>query len=187
MELTEIEQKVLVELALKGPLSGYDFHLGGRRQRDNREALMSSSHWIRVQKNLLKGGLVRIWSRKGKGTKIEDERGRRKDLYFLTESGAIAAIAYGASTAILAKNMGYFKKEEREEVAVWIDECKQLGVERMRAIYEMLTLNKPREIPPLDLDQAKEILRILFRHPKWGSTFRDAVKHLKDVLEEKEK
>ena len=187
MVLTEIEKRVLVELAEKGPLSGYDFHLGGRRQRGERKAMMSSSHWIKVQKNLLDGGLIQLWLRKGKGTKIEDERGRRKDLYFLTEGGAIAAICYGANTSILAQNTKYFKNnEERDEVKVWIDECKQLGVERMRALYEILTLNEPRDISLLDMDQAEQVLRILFRHPKWGNTFRGAVKHLKDVLEEEE-
>jgi hypothetical protein len=186
MELTEMEKQVLVKLAEKGPLSGYDFHLGGRRQRGAREALMSSSHWIAVQRRLLKGSLIQVWSRKGRGKITRDKGGRRKDLYFLTESGAVAAIAYGANTRELTHNTSYFKKEEKDGVMVWIDECKQLGAERMKAVYEMLTLGKAKNIEELDLDQAKEILRILFRHPKWGGTFKNAVKYLKDVLEEKE-
>lgn len=187
MVLTEMEKKVLVKLAEKGPLSGYDLHLGGRSQRGERKAMMSSSYWIKVKKTLLDEELIKLFSRKGKGTKIEDGRGRRKDPYFLTEGGAIAAMSYGAKLTLISKNLRYFEnEEERNEIKVWIEACKQLGAERMKAIYEMLTAKKISELQPLELEQAKEILTILFRHPKWGGTFRGAIKHLKDVLEKGE-
>ena len=179
MELTELEKEVLVKLAKEGPLSGYDLHLGGRRKRGTREALMSSSHWIEVQKKLLNEGLIRLC-----GTRNEKYRGRGRHLYFLTEHGAIASMSYGANIDLLERNLEYFKdKEEQDAVKVWIDECKTLGAERIRAIYEILTLKKPSDVQ-LSLDEAKEILKTLFEHPKWGSTFKSAVKMLKDILGE---
>jgi hypothetical protein len=85
--LTNLEIKVLRELAYKGPLSGYDFHLGGHKWRSNREAICSSRSWLIVRKRLLDKKLIRSISLRK--TRSNDNRGRRKDLYCLTLRGLI--------------------------------------------------------------------------------------------------
>ena len=100
MELTELEKKVILTLAQRGPMSGYDFHLGGKRKRGNRKALMSSGYWQKIKASLGpegKGLIDRVHVKRTKSrNEPRDERGRRKDLYWLTFKGLILALRMGA-------------------------------------------------------------------------------------------
>jgi len=88
--LTKIEQETITKLALEGPQSGYDFDLGGKRQRGKRKALMSSGWWPKVRNKLCELSLIKPLTLKGKHS--NDERGRRKDLYSLTFNGLIYSL-----------------------------------------------------------------------------------------------
>ncbi len=91
--LTEIERKILKELANRGPLCGYDFHLGGQKFRGNREAICSSRSWLTVRKSLLDKKLIRPIPLRS--VRHYDRRGRRKDVYCLTLEGLILAANLG--------------------------------------------------------------------------------------------
>ena len=91
--ISEIETEVIRRLAGNGPMSGYDFHLGGKRKRGKRTALMSSGFWIKVLKHLGPKGLNIMEPVQMRGLKASDDRGRRKDLYWLTEKGITYAIS----------------------------------------------------------------------------------------------
>jgi len=103
--VSELERKVIITLAEKGPMSGYDFHLGGKRKRGHREALMSSSYWLKVLAHLGPNGLSFIKLVKLPRYYSTDKRGRRKDLYWLTEKGLLFALNYDVNTKWLLKNI----------------------------------------------------------------------------------
>lgn len=93
VSLTELEGKILRELANRGSLCGYDFHLGGQRFRGNREAICSSRSWLIARKSLLDKKLIRRISLRS--VRGYDRRGRRKDVYCLTLEGLIFAANFG--------------------------------------------------------------------------------------------
>lgn len=93
VSLTELEGKILKELANRGPLCGYDFHLGGQKFRGNREAICSSRSWLIVRKSLLDKKLIRPISLRS--VRHYDRKGRRKDVYCLTLEGLIFAANFG--------------------------------------------------------------------------------------------
>jgi len=134
MELTEIEKKVIMELAKKGALSGYDFHLGGHRQRGVREALLSSSYWEKIKKELGHEGKQLITPIELKRHYSEDGRGRRRDLYWLSHDGIVLSILEGASTSMLLK----YTKEyypEREDIHVVIELSQIAGKEELATAF----------------------------------------------------
>lgn len=202
MELTELEGKVLVDLAEKGPLSGYDFHLGGKRERAGRKALMASSHWLKVKESLSDKNLIVLTTTKGRGSLSSDERGRRKDVYWLTEDGALTALTLGASPSLLARYTKY--SVNRERIDRWVKICKLIGPERTRAL-KILVMSRDlspsvekillRKVPQMmaesnwDLNTVKELFKIMVEDPEWRNWAKTAYKGLKDffgdVLEEK--
>jgi len=93
-ELSEKEKNVILQLAEKGPMCGYDFHLGGQRKRGLRKALMSSGYWHRVLKHIGPAGNLKLIALLNVNKKIKkaDGRGRRKDLYYLTPEGVSVAL-----------------------------------------------------------------------------------------------
>lgn len=111
INLTKLEKEVLKKLALEGPLSGYDFHTGGK-DRLGRKRLMSPGHWETIKKKLgpkgknlievLKGENVREEWLSNKTEDIEKGRGhekkkkRKKKLYWLTMGGLLEAVKLGS-------------------------------------------------------------------------------------------
>jgi hypothetical protein len=49
-QLTQLQRKVVLNLADKGFMSGYDFHLAGKRERGSRKAIMSSGYWEKTKR-----------------------------------------------------------------------------------------------------------------------------------------
>lgn len=94
--LSEKENMVLKVLAERGPLSGYDFHLGGRRIRGNRKALMSSGFWLKVLERLGPDGFNLICQVELRGRPRQGESKRRKKLFWLTGLGLIYVLAEAA-------------------------------------------------------------------------------------------
>lgn len=95
--ISEMEKEVVLRLAENGPMCGYDFHLAGKRERGKRRALMSSGHWVKVRKRLGSQGLGLIDSVSIKRRHSEDQRGRRKDLLWLTYEGIKSSLIEGAN------------------------------------------------------------------------------------------
>ena len=132
MELTDLEKRVILALAEKGPMSGYDFHLGGRRQRGNRRALMSSGYWLKIKRSLGPENKNFIEHIRLKRTNSTDERGRRKDLYWLTGLGFWQAITLGASIETLFSNAQQVDKEGTEFNDYLRDIISEIGEQEFR-------------------------------------------------------
>jgi len=103
-QISEIEREVVITLAEYGPKSGYDFHLGGQKQRGNRKALMSSGHWFTVRKHLGSSGENLLANVKPKGRLPKDNLGRRKNLLWLTSKGVIYALRLNVNLKRLLEN-----------------------------------------------------------------------------------
>ena len=133
--LSELEKVVIVALAEKGPMTGYDFHLGGKRQRGSRKAIMSSGYWLKVREHLGAdlGFIKRVNLRRHKAN---DRRGRRKDLYWLTEEGIISAALNHASLRRLRQNTRrvYGKTENYE---AFYDMAEIVGATKLKGIVEI--------------------------------------------------
>jgi len=95
-QLSEIQRKVLIVLAENGPLSGYDFHLGGKRKRGSRKAIMVNSYWLKVRKRLGPEGfnLIREVELRGR----PKSGSRRKNLFWLTDKGLIYVLTEGVNS-----------------------------------------------------------------------------------------
>lgn len=145
--LTEIERIVILTLAQNGPMSGYDFHLGGKRKRGSRKAIMSSGYWIRAKKKLGLEGLNLIQSIKTHG-RPKSGSGRRKKLYWLTEEGIRASLVEGANPESLLKNVKkYFPKNNDTEYRYCFLELSQIPV--MRKFLQKIFLREIIEGPAM--------------------------------------
>jgi hypothetical protein len=103
--LSPLEKKVIIILAEQGPKCGYDFHLRGKKERRQRKAIMSSSHWENIKPHLGPSGLNLISSVNLRRFSSEDERGKRKDLLWLTQKGLLLAMNYGVNNNLLLQNL----------------------------------------------------------------------------------
>lgn len=144
MELTELEQKVILKFAEEGLLSGYDFHLAGKRVRGTRKALMSSGYWPKVKKHLIDEGLIVHKKIKGRSSGSEsgkDKRGRRKDLHWLTEKGLVVAILHGANLNLL---LNHVRKAypNNEENALLVELTGVIGKKLLRTAYSVMQTNE---------------------------------------------
>lgn len=95
--LSPSEKMVLETLAERGPLSGYDFHLGGKPIRGSRKALMSSGYWQKVLQRLGPEGFNLMCPVELHGRPRQGESKRRKKLFWLTGLGLIYVLAEGVS------------------------------------------------------------------------------------------
>lgn len=115
-ELSDLEKRTILTLAEKGPMSGYDFHLAGKRRRGNREALMSSSSWNKIKEHLAQN-LKLIEPIEQRGLHSNDQRGRRRDLYWLTDQGSMYALVHDVSPARMLYWTRKLKPERIEFIA----------------------------------------------------------------------
>lgn len=135
--LTKKEIETIFKIANEGPLTGYDLHLGGLRNRGNRKAIMSNAHWLKVKKSLEspEKKLIKLLPKANKkysGREYQDKRGRRKDIYDLTLLGWIVFFGLGDPESkhisrlvktfkdyvpLVFGEWEYFKKEGVEEIA----------------------------------------------------------------------
>lgn len=93
--LSDLEKETILKLAKEGPLCGYDFHLGGKKRRAGRVAIMSSGYWSHIKKRLT-CELKIITPIQLFRPERTDNRGRRKDTYWFTLNGIIYALGLGA-------------------------------------------------------------------------------------------
>ena len=195
--LTEKEAEVLRRLAKNGPCSGYDFHLGGVRRRGQREALMTQAHWRKVKESLLKKGLIKLYS--GRKAKAEDDRGRRKDLYWLTPDGAFVALGLDVEPdTLIAKIKEYDSQMEHfEEIKTLAEVVKvcgsPLGPQLIQALYLMVKendfamlgkiFNYLQDLYKKDKDRVKYILQFLSKHPTIGKLLYVIIRVFENVLD----
>ena len=180
MELTELEKKVILTLAQRGPMSGYDFHLGGKRKRGNRKALMSSGYWQKIKASLGPQGKGLIDRVHVKGTKPMDDRGRRKDLYWLTDTGVLMALSMGVNPDLLLKQTRRYLGRN-EDLEVGIGMVKIFGPQIVKAFF---TANETGVRTPLkwllelphDEHKIRELYSLLVKYPKYSKAFKQAIK-----------
>lgn len=139
--ITEMEKKVIFALAEQGPLSGYDFHLGGQRQRGNRKAMMSSNSWAKIRKHLGTEGLNLIQSVNGFPGRPKTSFTRRKKLLWLTDKGLIIAISNGVDLDSL---LDYVKKiyPRDEEKALLVELSKIADRKFIAQAYQLSQTKK---------------------------------------------
>jgi hypothetical protein len=197
--ISELEKKMLLTLAEKGPMCGYDFHLGGSRQRGSREAMMGSGSWNKIKKHLGKEGenlITVIWSR---NRTASDERGRRKDLVWLTPEGVMFALNNDVNSRLLLK----WTKEtypENPEVSLAVEVAQLGGKELTRASY-LLNTRQYSQLDPSALlsmisksrnekeraEGQRKLMQLLKKYPEFKKDFhtrmRDMRKTLNSVLD----
>lgn len=135
--LSPTEWMVLEALARNGPLSGYDFHLGGRRQRGNRKALMSSGYWLKVLKRLGPEGFKLICKVGLRGRLKEGTSKRRKNLFWLSDRGLALVLAEGVpAETVLGHAERVYGKNSLEALLVRLRML--LGVEIFRLCHRLI-------------------------------------------------
>lgn len=190
MELSKLEKEVLLQLAEKGPLCGYDFHLGGERERAGRKATMSTSSWFKVRDSLVATGLIKRKTFKGRKGSISVRAGRKKNLYWLTEDGAGVALTLGASPDVLRRHMEHFENSSNVELLVQLAEV--LGLERMTAMHTVISSRHPwkamiliaAENAILDPDTQSKVTEIIRQHPRMGPIMNGALKLVRSLLKD---
>jgi len=188
LSLREVERKVIMMLAGQGPKSGYDFHLGGRRERGHRKAIMSNGNWIKVLGHIGPKGLNIINRVNTLGSRETDERGRRKDLYWLTPKGITLSFLEDANPKVL---LDYVKKyyPDSQEMQVFFhiastgivpsrvlkdsysmsDEEGEFNLESVMISY----LDYVKSGIHVDKKQARKLAEIFKQHPEYNPLFRD--------------
>lgn len=99
--LTELDKKLILTLAVKGPMSRYDFHLGGKKERRDgqKKAMLSTGYWTKIKDKLVELCLIK---KSSKTKEIEDElKGRPKERYWLTDNGVFIALCLKANISQL--------------------------------------------------------------------------------------
>jgi hypothetical protein len=136
--LSDLEKQVITKLAESGPMCGYDFHLGGRRERGNRKAIMSSGSWNKIRLRLGSQGEKLIDNIRIKGESSHDERGRRKELVWLTPNGVGSAIGLEVDIKVLLQNV---KKvyPENNELQLTLEVAKMVGKDIVKTSYLLNT------------------------------------------------
>ena len=82
--------------------------------------------------------LRRAWSKKGRGSQSADERGRRKDLYWLSGLGTLAALVNGAKPELLWQKEEYLLDEEKETFEFFRSIYDSLGYELFMKFIKLL-------------------------------------------------
>lgn len=137
-KLTEMERKVIVEFADKGALTGYHFHLGGKRERNGRTAMMSSRSWDTI-KNHLEVDLKLIERIESKKDPQSDDD-RIREYFWLTAGGIAFAISEGKSLQkmmkIIEKDFPQVDKMNLEGLEITDEISKLLGKDFALSIWE---------------------------------------------------
>ena len=96
-EPSEKDKEIVIKLATLGPLSGYDFHLGGIK-RGNKKPLMSTDTWKRRKDKLLQAEIIKPIQPIKKPGRPPKQTKRAKILYWLTEvKGTCLALSLGCN------------------------------------------------------------------------------------------
>jgi hypothetical protein len=199
--LTEMDRKVILNLADKGPHSGYDFHLGGIRERGSRTAMMSSGTWHELKEKLGSEGMNLIQLIKSSG-RPKKGMSRSKDLYWLTPAGIKVSLAEGASPKLLRNYMeDYLPKSEETEslncildlfhVAVmkkFITRVFRREINEGDMMFESLSyLADFYLVKEFDVESKKRTVDILRKYPQVFQSFKTAVKEGKKKMDELDK
>ena len=180
-ELTDLQRKTIETLAKNGPMCGYDFHLGGKKTRGHRKAIMSSGWWLKIRKNLGSEGKKLIVRTYPKRISSSDQRGRRKDLYWLTEEGVVIALSLGVDPNLLLNHMRkYLQKIGDLEIII---ECARIfGPRVTRNIYVAI---KKGEVPQLPRNERKlkKFFKLLMKYPKYRNAIRAGLKDFRNFIE----
>lgn len=138
LALTNLERKVISVLAERGPQSGYDFHLAGRRKRGSRKAIMSSGYWLTVKKSLGPEGkkLIHAIIHRGRPPKVNYGVGRRRQPYGLTFYGLLYAIGEGLIQPMKAYSSRVEHQARLPDLSV-LDFPKEMIIELKALMVEM--------------------------------------------------
>jgi hypothetical protein len=199
VELSPKEKEIILTLANEGPKTGYDFHLGGKVRRSLtgdsvRKPNMSSSTWDRIHKRLgpSKLNLIKKYDikRKKYDNKFSDEKGRRKDIYWLTKKGIKIALLNKANIKSIKDNSKLLYNDKDYEYVVFlcdVYESEKLGPEMLGIITDgsiAIGENLPIRALPTDKEKSIEIFRLYTKHPSLLDTGRNIFNMVKVETEE---
>jgi hypothetical protein len=168
-QLTDIQKVVLLAMAREGPKTGYDFHLGGKRERPGRRAIMSSGTWWKyVLPAMGPEKLGLIAPVKSKSNLAADERGRRKDLLWLTEKGIVYSLYFGASPELIKTNARRLNLSSKG-IDFLCDYAS--GLEDRGILLSVLAIPEGK-IPPIPMDEKsfRAFANALDKHPELKRT-----------------
>jgi hypothetical protein len=193
--LSELEKKVILKLAENGPMCGYDFHLGGKRKRASRQAMMSSGSWDNIRQTLGPHGENLIDNIRPKGEVSHDERGRRKDLVWLTPEGVIFMLSNtDVDTSILLKNVRkVYPGNAALSLAVEIAQMAGKDITRTSylfktcqydkldpsALFSMISKNRDKKERT---KLARRLIQLLTKYPQYRKHFKEGMKDMRNTL-----
>ncbi len=178
--ITEHEDLVMTHLAKDGPMTGYDFHLGGRRIHANGpRPIMAKRTFIRARDRLLERGFVRkvVWPKRPKGD-------RRRDFYWLDRGGVLYEI-YKLEYSDSIRNWLATLKTTDEESNLAAEIGVRVGRKYVRQVLNLifagfkgrLTELSPQDEPKLNEPTRTEIRRLLMKYPTYRKAALDIVAH----------
>jgi len=199
-QFTDMERRVIVTLAEKGAMSGYDFHLGGRRERGIRKAMMSNSGWEKIKKSLGPEGQKIIQTFATRGRPQKGKLGRQKKAYWLTCRGAGAALLLNAKPSKVKENALRVNQnpKEREVIEVFF-RMRESSSPRMAKVLDEFLFWRGQIEPKAfmkhlfirSLEISKEEASSVFNAAKkeskyWELTkgvFKDIIAEIKDLID----
>lgn len=105
---------------------------------------MSSGHWIKVIAHIGPKNLGIIEPITIRNSASNDERGRRKDLYWLSPNGVIVALLVGANQNYLKHNINCYSKENK--LVILCDWAEIFGLKKLADMVDFST-DANSEIP----------------------------------------
>jgi hypothetical protein len=189
IQLTEKEREVLAAIAIRGPVPGYDMHLGGKKERRGREgevkkAVVSSSHWeTTVRPKLTALGLIGPINLKGRPVGQPNHhykiRKEKRQLYALTLKGFIYCLERG----MIKPEQAYEIRVRHKITAPWHQLSKQSGdlsnfIELMDSIESLMPSVLYNLFKEVVLDEQFSIIKFYFslgRAAGWTLNFQDFV------------
>lgn len=136
------KQKLVIEtLALKGPMTGYDFHCGGE-DRKGRKKIISSGQWQTTRTKLGPKGLNLIeelkgenikekWLPYGRGKRQRGDPSNRKKHYWLTNEGFNKAITLKMPSKKLFYWIEKIYNKLPEDIRMLRDYAQELGDDKL--------------------------------------------------------
>lgn len=167
-KLTEKEMKTILTLAERGPMSGYDLHLGREKQRGDKKAVMSTGSWHKIKKRLTSKELCLIEPvYRSRGRPKNGKKGRGRIPYWLTDEGIFCATVNNASLPLL---LTWTRKVKSDSAAVaFLEIVEVIGPKKIletRLIFEAFQEGKLplMHITSIKKEKAKQMIGIIRKH-----------------------
>lgn len=136
MEFTDVEKRLLQELAEQGPLTGYEIY--------KQKRIMSNAYWKKVRINLSKNKMIKTVETKNTA------RGQKP--FWLTQQGIRESLLLGYNPIKIKTNAkNHYKGKKLEAINKLCDFTKLAGKDVLKFVYD----KNSSDTPVLELDNAR--------------------------------